>query len=242
MATWGMDAQGVEDDPSHPTGEVRVTFVAGEPRYTILEDRAYDHIALARMPPGPVSLVYHGTLALRGARSRQALATLRCSLPAPAFVDVNLRDPWWDLPTVAAALDGARWGKLNEEELARLAGPGDPGTAARRLLSRHNLEWVFVTRGATGAFALSRRGEHHAVTPSPAAAIVDTVGAGDAFAAAVIAGLLRGWPVPRTLARAQALASAVCGLRGAIPRDPAFYAGLGDDPEVRTGGRFPQGH
>jgi len=31
------------------------------------------------------------------------------------------------------------------------------------------------------------------------------------------------WPIPDALSRAQDVASAVCGQRGAVPRDPAFY-------------------
>ena len=41
------------------------------------------------------------------------------------FVDVNLRNPWWDAKTVSDLADGARWCKLNDIELASLAGPGE---------------------------------------------------------------------------------------------------------------------
>jgi fructokinase len=139
------------------------------------------------------------------------------------FVDVNLRAPWWDGPTVAAVLDGARWCKLNGGELARLAGPGEAGTAAQRLIARHGLERVFVTLGAAGAIAVDACGDVHSVTPEANVAVVDTVGAGDAFAAVLIRGLLAGWPLADTLARAQQLALAICGRRGAVVRDAGFY-------------------
>ncbi|HCD05221.1 MAG TPA: carbohydrate kinase, partial [Methylophaga sp.] len=54
--------------------------------------------------------------------------------------------------------------------------------------------------------------------------LVDTVGAGDAFSAMYIHGLLAGWPVQKILLHAQQFASKVIGLRGAVSEDPAFYS------------------
>jgi len=141
------------------------------------------------------------------------------SIAAPVFVDVNLRDPWWDAALVADTLDGARWCKLNDDELRRLAGPGDLPDAALRLVKRHGLERAFVTLGAAGAFALGADGDCRAVAPQPSIAVIDTVGAGDAFAAAVIAGLLGSWGIEATLLpRPSDSPSGVCGLRGLSPR------------------------
>jgi fructokinase len=240
MRDWALDPAGIQIDPERPTGQVAVRIDDGEPRFDILADQAYDRIEPLAEPPHDIGLLYHGTLAVRHPGSRTALARLREAIAAPVFVDVNLRDPWWDLPTVAEALDVARWCKLNADELARLAGPGDPTRAAARLIARHGLEQVFVTLGAAGAFALGSGGDLYCVAPTDDIAVIDTVGAGDAFAATVIAGLLGDWPVASTLQRAQRLASAVCGLRGALSRDAGFYRDVlarwnearhtGDDP------------
>ncbi len=172
-----------------------------------------------------IGLLYHGTLALRQRKSLATLAALRAALAVPVFVDVNLRDPWWDGAVVADALDGARWAKLNADELTRLAGTGDETEGARRLMLRHGLERVFVTLGGAGAIAVTAAGDVLSVIP-PGTAVVDTVGAGDAFAAVLIFGLLADWPLAPTLERAQALATVICGLRGAVPDDPAVYRGL----------------
>jgi fructokinase len=51
------------------------------------------------------------------------------------------------------------------------------------------------------------------------AQVQDTVGAGDAFTATVLAGHAHGWPLGYTLAAANRLAAAVCGWRGALPAD-----------------------
>ncbi len=50
------------------------------------------------------------------------------------------------------------------------------------------------------------------------------MGAGDAFAAVVLAGLLLGWPMAATLAHANAFAAAICGVRGAVPVQAGFHA------------------
>jgi fructokinase len=225
MRDWRMDASGVQDDPHHPTGRVVVTLEGGQPSYEILPAQAYDHI-------GPVTggasaaLVYHGTLALRQRDSRRALDDICANSGAPVFVDVNLRDPWWNAGAVGELLDAARWCKVNDRELATLAGPGEPVAAARRLIAHHDLAQVFVTLGAAGAFSLTADGLLANVAPDRSVPVVDTVGAGDAFAAVLIAGLLGGWPLPLTLHRAQQLASAVCGQRGAVPDTPDLYRAL----------------
>jgi fructokinase len=225
MRDRGMDASGLQRDPHRPTGRVAVTLERGQPRYEIVPDQAYDHIA-APAGPSAVALVYHGTLALRRPASRRALDDIRARSGAPAFVDVNLRDPWWNAGSVGELLDAARWCKLNEHELTALAGPGDPLDAAQRLLARHGLAQVFVTLGAAGAFALGEDGLLAEATAETPTAVVDTVGAGDAFAAVLIAGLLGGWPAAVTMRRAQQLASGICGLRGAVPQGTDLYRSM----------------
>ena len=223
MGRWSLDATGMQRDADSPTGQVVVRIEDAEPHFHIVPGQAYDRIEPPAVPLPDVGLLYHGTLALRAEASRASLFHLRESLAAPVFIDVNLRDPWWSATLVAKTLDGARWCKLNEIELRRLAGAGDPGRAAARLIADHGLERVFVTLGAAGAFALAADGEYHAVAPWPGIAIIDTVGAGDAFSAAVITGLLGGWPMEVALGRAQQLASAVCSLRGAVAASHVFY-------------------
>lgn len=225
MGVWGLDCSGLQCDPHRPTGQVRVSLSQqGQPSFEIPPDSAYDAIALPEAMP-EIALLYHGSLALRQPTSRHTLATLRERCPAPVLVDVNLRAPWWDFATLATLLDGARWCKLNGDELAILAGPGDPLCAARRLLRRHGLAAVLVTLGAAGAAAVCVDGFEE-LTPAPQVREVDSVGAGDAFAAVLIAGLLQDWPIPLILGRAQQLAAAICGVRGALTGDPLFYQGF----------------
>ena len=227
MTDHGMDTSGLQLDSAHPTGTVDVSFVDGEPHYDIVEDRAWDFVAADALPPmRDIALVYHGSLALRGAVTRKAFQELKRRLPAPRFVDVNLRSPWWKRASVLDLIDGAVWVKLNAAELAELDPESDGSNrAAEAWRARHALKLLILTRGAKGAEALAPD-VCIGVSPEAAGTVVDTVGAGDAFASVFLLGILNGWSLDNTLHRAQDFASALVGVRGATVEDPAFYAGF----------------
>jgi len=225
MEHWGMDTSGLQLDSAHPTGVVQVSVVGGEPSFEIMPDQAYDFIDPSCLPPAAPTVIYHGTLALRTSTSRETLTHCRKHLDVPVFVDVNLRRPWWTTASVHAVLEGARWAKLNGDELEALV-PGVAGLERRAesLQSRFGLERLFITRGAGGAIARDADGTLTEVHPARKLKVVDSVGAGDAFASVLLLGLAQGWEVHETLERAQELASAIVGQRGATLQDPLFYA------------------
>ena len=97
--------------------------------------------------------------------------------------------------------------------------------AAGALRARHGLAGLVLTRGAAGALGLLASGEAAWVSPEPAP-LVDAVGAGDAFAAVILLGLLRDWPLSLTLERAQNFASRIVQIRGATAPDRALYQDL----------------
>lgn len=226
MADWGLDTTGLQWDREVPTGVVRVQLHAGEPSYEIVPNQAFDRIAADRLPRlSRCPLLYHGSLALRGPASRAALDAL-CRQTAPSvFVDVNLRDPWWEVDQVRERLAAATWVKINAAELVRLAPTGhDSASRAAALQAAFDLKSVVVTEGAAGAFAQDNQGGQARVAPRGGSAFVDAVGAGDAFASVLILGQLSAWPLAQSLERAQAFASAIVGQRGATVQDRDFYA------------------
>ena len=225
MEAEGMDTAGLQLDSAHPTGTVEVSIDNDEPRYDIVEHRAWDFIDADSLPPlRDAALLYHGSLALRSPESRQALDQLHSMLGAPVFVDINLRPPWWQREQVVRRLDAAYWVKLNEDELDTLAPAGvDLAQRAAALQQAHRLELLIITRGSAGALAQERDGRTLKVEPTQSGQLVDTVGAGDAFAAVIIVGLLHDWDLEQTLQRAQAFASAIVGIRGATPEGQDFY-------------------
>jgi fructokinase len=223
MRGWGMEISGLQADDQLPTGRVQVDIEGGEPSYDIVHPVAWDAIE-ADSPVPEVSLFYHGSLALREKGSRRAWEKLRGAAPAIVFIDVNLRAPWWQREQVLEDISGADWVKLNRPELDLLApGQGDPASRAQSFLKSFGLRGLVLTDGPHGAELLTDSGERIASRPSSAVAVVDTVGAGDALAAILVLGLLRGWPLGLSLERAQDFASAIVGQNGATVTDPDFY-------------------
>jgi fructokinase len=225
MRRWGMVEIGVQQDTVYATGQVIVSIEEGEPHYEIRADVAYDFIDVTSLPQfDRPALLYHGTLALRNPASRHALDELERRGDFSVFLDVNLRPPWWNKATVLDYLHRARWAKLNEHELAMLSDAGDGIQArAEQLLKDCNLELLVVTQGAKGAVAYGDDGTVASVAPAAATRVVDTVGAGDAFTSVLLHGILNHWPLQQSLDAAQRFASAVVGIRGAVPSDEQFY-------------------
>jgi fructokinase len=118
----------------------------------------------------------------------------------------------------------ADWVKLNVDELAQLQPQaGSLQQAMQAFIERYRLQGLLVTLGEQGAVCLLANGEEYEVKPESNIAVVDCVGAGDAFSAVMLLGLARSWPLPTTMQRAQTFASALVGQRGATVRDRAFY-------------------
>ena len=243
MGARGLDVRGVQIDPVRPTGRVMVTETEGGHRFDILPEQAYDHIhaSIARMVGLSVHPArgYFGTLSQRSEESRRALRDLLGAVTACAFLDINLRDPWVDADTVRWSLARASVAKLNEDELVRvgrlLGLDGDtPAALAAVMRSAFDLQQVIVTAGPAGAWALDPAGRLESAPGTPLQQIVDTVGAGDGFAAVAMLGMLRGWSTADTLVRADAFARALCGIRGAVPDSLAFYAPFRRDWQLET--------
>ncbi len=225
----GLDAGYVAVDDFHATGTVNVTVDDnGMPDYVITEDVAWDYLvggehvlALAAQ----TDAVCFGSLAQRSPVSRHAICTFLQATPAYCLriFDINLRQQFFDRETVETALELATVLKLNDEELpavARLLGL--PQTAQTPLLAelarRYGLTLIALTRGSLGSLLYTPdRCSSHGGYPT---AVADSVGAGDAFTAALAVGLLRGQDLARINEHASRLASYVCSQHGATPSIP----------------------
>ena len=183
LQRWGMSLAFLQQDKVYPTGLVQVEVGQGEPVFSILPDQAYDYIELRGLDAIDHSgLFYHGSLAVRSATSRHTLSLLKQQHQGKIFMDVNLRQPWWNKADVLALIGDADWVKLNSHELQALVpDKSDLKTSMESLLSQYGLEGIIVTRGQDGALALDDTGRFFSVSPTKAVAVVDTVGAGDAF-------------------------------------------------------------
>lgn len=224
----GVELSGLQQSPHAPTGTVGVTIdAAGQPRYTIHEGAAWDELEVTE---AAVSLVKHaravcfGTLAQRSLPSRTTLRALLDRVPDSALIlcDLNLRAPFYDRTLVEDSLQRATVAKLNDHELTFLADwfgfPDSLEGQVQALAEQFNLEEVVLTLGAAGSGLWSHgrfiRGPQVTVT------VVDTVGAGDAFAAAYLLGRLRNFSPTDRLYHATQVAAFVCTHAGALPELP----------------------
>ncbi|MES9991641.1 MAG: carbohydrate kinase [Candidatus Thiodiazotropha sp.] len=224
MQRWGMATESLQRDGQHPTGRVTITLEGGEPSYEIVNHVAYDFIASDELEQLQVSTLYHGSLGLRNPVAGDALKQLKQNDPQRIFMDVNLRDPWWQRESVLDWVAQADWVKLNEDELDRLHGEGDDLQKRATTFRQHyNLQGLVVTLGERGVLAVTADDETYHIEPEVNLDVVDTVGAGDALSSVLILGLELGWPLQLTLKRAQLFASAIVGRRGAVVDDSAFY-------------------
>lgn len=223
MVDWGMDTSSLQTDDKLPSGVVNIQLENGEPQYDIVKPSAYDNITSISQESS-CQLLYHGSLALRNEQSEKTLQQLLKTAPSLVFVDVNLRTPWWDKPSVLKMLNHAHWVKLNNEELDLLyTSNKDMNNQLADFINEFNLEGVVLTHSSEGAQILTANNLHYSVRPEENLDIVDTVGAGDAFSSVVIMGLKNNWPLSETIQRAQVFASAIVQKRGAIVNDQGFY-------------------
>ena len=140
--------------------------------------------------------------------------------------DPNLRLPLWDSAAAAKAgmlkgLETANLLKISDEELEFLTGGDDVGP-----LWRERMEMICVTYGAKGAVAHLKDGSRVAHDGYTVKAI-DTTGAGDAFVAAMLIGILENradWRtrLPEILDFANAVGALTCLGKGAIPSLPTM--------------------
>jgi fructokinase len=217
----GLDASLVQQDDTLPTGFVQVALDAktDEPDYEIVEPAAWDAIvrtdSLTRRAEQAEALVY-GSLAQRAEGSRRTIQRL-WETDALRVFDVNLRPPFIDRERIEQSLRAADLVKLNEAELQRMRAwfglAAGPEAAMADLADAFACRAVCATWGGDGArFWADGDCWHH---PGYAVEVEDTVGAGDAFLAALLAGFLDGRAGPDLLALANRLGAYVASQSGA---------------------------
>lgn len=226
----GVDTSHVQRDEERLTGTAQVRVGAdGQPDFTIAEGAAWEGLAWTpqwEALAARADAVCFGTLAQRAPAARETIQRfLRATRPTALRVfDVNLRQHFHSAEIVAESLRAATLVKLNHDELPRVAEMLELGgrgeyAIANRLIQVFDLKLICVTRGARGSLLASddEMIEHPGVPIS----VADTVGAGDAFTAALVYHFLRGAGLEKMSAAANHLGSWVASQPGATPCLPA---------------------
>lgn len=217
----------------YPTGTVLVELdAAGIPQYDIRENVAWDNIPyttaldeLARR----TRAVCFGSLAQRSEVSRDTINRFLDVVAEDAdnliVFDVNLRQHFYTKEILNASMERCNMLKINDEELvtvSRMFGFAglDPREQSRALLEMFSLRMLILTCGIDGSYVFTP-GDELSYQPTPLVEVADTVGAGDSFTAAFVAGILKGKPVDEAHRLAVYTSAFVCTQNGAMPILPA---------------------
>jgi fructokinase len=230
----GLDTTSVQVDETAPTGTAKVELSTdGAAHFTIEENVAWDFLALtdgALAVANKSDAICFGTLAQRCARSRTAIQQLVAASPANTLrvLDINLRQPFYSRGIIKESLQLANVLKLNDEELQILAEmftlPSAIENQIKALARRFSLSVVALTRGPNGSLLYKESEKRWSDYPPRPIKVVDTVGAGDSFTAALVLGLLRKMDLDKINEIANEVARYVCSQPGATPQLPLEFA------------------
>lgn len=225
LSKLGLNQDYVFLNSDFPTGTVSVKLDAiGKPDYIIHENVAWDSIPLSPdliKLAGAADAVCFGTLAQRSDISHQTIVSFikNCRSDCLRVFDINLRQHFYKKKCISELLALTDILKLNDEELKIVSQlfniTGSETEILNRLIKNYALKLVALTRGEEGSRLKSEftDSELDAIKVK----IVDSVGAGDAFTAAMVVGLLKRLPLERIHKNANDLASFVCTRQGATP-------------------------
>jgi fructokinase len=226
----GLPTAFIQEDADHPTGTVQVEVDAtGQPRFDISESVAWDFLEWTpqwQRLAQQADAVCFGSLAQRSEHSRATIRrfVLASQKNAVRVFDVNLRQNFYTAQVLAESMRLASVVKVNQEELPKVMRLFElehhsEEDSARHLLSLHELKLVCITRGDSGSLLVSADecSEHRGFRVK----VADTVGAGDAFTAALVHGYLRRMPLVQINESANRLGAWVSSQSGATPAPKA---------------------
>ncbi len=233
LSAQGVSIDYLQRDDKFPTGTVLVQLKDGQPSYEISTPVAWDYLEwtpqleeLARQTDG----VSFGTLSQRNAASRATIQTFLQHTPRNTvrLFDINLRQSFWSREVIEEGLKQTTVLKLNEHELpmlSKLLGTADDGRKfSAQMRSDYGIQTVALTLGEQGC-VLYGNGEEIISKPPPIE-FKDAVGAGDAFSAALMLGLLRGDSLRDIADRANRVGAYVASQAGAMPKLPGTFVTL----------------
>ena len=169
--------------------------------------------------------LYFGSLAQRSETSKSTIHNL-LGEKTKYFCDLNIRQNFFSKNTITKSLASADVLKLNLDELNLINDilfneKFDIDTCVKRVMENFDIELIAITKGAEGSTLFNNKEkDEYRITSS---AVVDTLGAGDAFAAIFCMGYLRNWDLAKMNSLANEFANQICQIRGALPENDEVY-------------------
>ena len=220
----------IQEDHLHPTGVASVSLnEKSEPTFTIDEERAYDFIErtelLEKLINEETDCLYFGTLAQRSEVSRKTIQSL-FGKNIKYFCDLNIRQKFYSKEIIEASLNAANIIKVSVSELKLLNDlfineDFETEKISRKIIDDFKIDFLAVTLGGDGSLIINKDETHH--YKSKPVEIIDTVGAGDAFASIYCIGTLQNWNLEKINKLANDFASELCKINGALPKTDDVY-------------------
>lgn len=230
LGTIGFNTKNFIVDEEHPTGTVQVVLDENKaPRFTPTYNCCYDFVKLAdqmmKLLLQETDLIYFGTFSARSETTRETLFSMLNNPDKKYFCDLNLRHDFFTKDLIEQALHSVNVLKVNDTELSKLKElfnlPATYNEACSSLLNKFDIDLIGLTLGEKGAFLFSKNeSDYYFSEPTQ---IVDTLGAGDAFAAILCLGYLKQIPLVQINQLANEFALEICKVNGALPNDNSLY-------------------
>ena len=215
----------------YPTGAAVANLDENKiPHWEIITGTAYDHIlrepSLQKLLDEQTDCLYFGTLAQRAATSRETIQSLLDSKRLKFFCDLNIRQNYYSKEIIEKSLSAANVLKLNIDELKLVNDllinkPFDIVELSKAIAGNYKIDLICVTMGEDGSYLIS--GDDVNLFKQSISNVVDTVGAGDAFAAILCLGYLSGWDIAKINKLSSEFASEIVMIEGALPKDDLIY-------------------
>jgi len=209
-----------------PTSTVTVKLdKEGHPDFTIHENVAWDHIKWNKdldEIAKELDAVCFGSLAQRNRESEKCIKSFVAATKDDCLkvFDINLRQTYYSRDIINNSLEVSNILKLNEDELPVVSDyfgfKGSADNKLEQIIRAFDLKYVVYTLGSMGSIIKSKKETSFAEVPK--IKVEDTVGAGDAFTAIFITGILKGIPLKETHKKATEIAAMVCTRKGATPK------------------------
>lgn len=229
LSSKNLSTDNIQIDEKYPTGIVNVLLDGGQPSYEIVENAAWDFLELSDEWGNiakTADAVCFGSLAQRNSVSQRTICEFINLTKKLRIFDVNLRQNYFSPKVMRKSLNLANVVKLNHEELPIIAEMFEiktinPIKTARRLLAQFGLKLICVTRGANGSLLVTKK--QVSENAGLKIQVKDTIGAGDAFTAALTHGILRRWELNQINEFANKIGAFVASSTGAMPNFPKEF-------------------
>ena len=208
LADWRVDTSLVRVEPEMYTAQAIIITDTENNQITAFHPGAMQNAHEMQVPAR--SDLKIGIIAPDGRDAMWQHASQMAELGIPFIFDPGQQLPQFDGAELRRFVEMARWVAVNDYEGQMLC---DRTGQTLESLSRSHLDGVVVTRGAEGC-DLWVQGQRQHLPGVQATAVVDPTGCGDAFRAALLFGLERGWPLTRCIALGNRVGALKIACRG----------------------------